>query len=154
MCSIVSRPLMTVSRLKSVTSPPCPHALKRGGLRQATICQVMKVFADLCLDEDVSVLVATLLRVRGFNVTTARDEDMLDRDDPEQLSRAVSLGRCIFTHNRLHYERLHRDYLAAGRKHFGIIIGSRRSAYQLARRIAVLLNALTADEIERQLLYV
>ena len=33
----------------------------------------MKLFAELYLDEDVSVLIATLLRVRGFNVTTARE---------------------------------------------------------------------------------
>jgi predicted nuclease of predicted toxin-antitoxin system len=114
----------------------------------------MKLFADLYLDEDVSVLVATLLRVRGFNVTTARDEGMLHGDDPEQLAYAVSLRRCIFTHNRVHYERLHRDHLAVGQKHFGIIIGSRRNAYELARRIAVILNTLAADEIENQLLYV
>ena len=78
---------------------------------------------------------------------------MLGQDDPEQLARAVILGRCIFTHNRIHYEQLHRDYLAAQRKHFGIIIASRRNAYELTRRIAVLLNALAADEIENQLLY-
>ena len=29
----------------------------------------MKLFAELYLDEDVSVLIATLLRVRGFNVS-------------------------------------------------------------------------------------
>lgn len=113
----------------------------------------MKLFAELYLDEDVSALVATLLRVRGFNVTTTRDEGMLRRDDPEQLARAISLGRCIFTHNRVHFEELHRDYIERGEKHFGIIIGSRRNVYELARRIAALLDALAADEIENQLLY-
>lgn len=86
----------------------------------------MKLFAELYLDEDVSVLVASLLRVRGFYVTTARDEGMLRRDDPQQLSYAVAHGRCLFTHNRVHYERLHSDYLAGNDRHFGIIIGSRR----------------------------
>ncbi len=114
----------------------------------------MNPFADLYLDEDVSVLVATLLRARGFNVTTAREENMLGCDDPEQLAHAVSLGRCLFTHNRIHYEQLHREYLSGNQEHFGVIIGSRRSAHELARRIGVLLNALTADEIRNQLLYV
>lgn len=114
----------------------------------------MKLFAELYLDEDVSMLVATLLHVRGFNVTTARDEGMLRHDDPEQLAHAASRGRCLFTHNRVHYERLHRDYLAAGRKHFGIMIGSRRDPHELARRIAVMLNTLAADEIDNQLLYI
>ncbi len=114
----------------------------------------MKLFADLYLDEDVSALVATLLRVRGFNVTTARDEGMLHCDDPEQLARSVSLVRCLFTHNREHFEQLHREYLDAGKRHFGIIVGSRRNVYELARRIAKLLDTLTAGEIENQLLYV
>lgn len=114
----------------------------------------MKLFAELYLDEAVSALVATLLRLRGFNVTTAREEGMLSRDDPDQLARAVMLERCIFTHNRVHFEELHRRYVEGGQKHFSIIVGSRRSPQELARRIAKLLDALAADEIENQLLYV
>ena len=114
----------------------------------------MKLFAELYLDEDVSALVAQLLHARGFNVTTARDESMFGRDDAAQLAHAVTLGRCLFTHNRLHYEQLHHEYLARKQKHFGIVVGSRRNVYELARRIAALLDALAADEIENQLLYV
>ncbi len=111
----------------------------------------MKLFADLYLDEDVSVLVATLLQARGFSVLTARDEGMLQRDDEEQLARAVSLGRCIFTHNRVDYEELQRRYIDSHQNHYGIIVGSRRNAYELARRLAILLNTLSAVEIENQL---
>jgi hypothetical protein len=114
----------------------------------------LRLFASLYLDEDVSVLVAEILHARGFDVTTSRDEKMLERDDTEQLEKAISLQRCLFTHNRIHYQELHRKALAEEKKHFGIIIGSRRNVYELARRIAVLLNTLTADEIENQLLYV
>jgi hypothetical protein len=39
---------------------------------------------------------------------------MLGQDDPDQLARAASMGRCIVTHNRVHFERLHSEYLAAG----------------------------------------
>ena len=70
----------------------------------------MKLFASLYLDEDVSILVADILRARGFDVITTRDEKMLGRDDAEQLEKA--------------------------------------------RRIATLLDTLTAGEIENQLLYV
>jgi hypothetical protein len=114
----------------------------------------LKLFASLYLDEDVSVLIADILRARGFDVTTVRDENMLGRKDAEQLEKAISLQRCLFTHNRIHYEELHRKAIAEGEKHFGIIIGSRRNVYELARRLAVLLNTLTADEIENQLLYI
>jgi len=114
----------------------------------------LKLFASLYLDEDVSVLITDILQARGFDVTTARNEKMLARGDAEQLAKAISLQRCLFTHNRIHYERLHRDAIAGGQKHFGIIIGSRRNVYELARRLATLLNTLTADEIENQLLYI
>lgn len=113
----------------------------------------MRIFAALYLDEDVSVLVAALLRARGFDVTTAREEGMLGRNDGDQLTCAVKLGRSIFTHNRLDFEQLHRAYLSANRVHSGIVIGSRRNPYELARRIAVLLNTLTTDELKNQLLY-
>jgi hypothetical protein len=114
----------------------------------------MRLFADVYLDEDVSVLIARLLQARGFDVITARDEGMLSQDDPDQLTHAVSLGQGIVTHNRVHSERLHGENLATGQKHYGIIIASRRNPYEVARRLAVLLNTLTADELENQLLYV
>lgn len=77
----------------------------------------MKLFADVYLDEDVSVLVAKLLQTRGFDATTACDEGMLGQDDAVQLSHAASLQRCIVTHNRVHFEQLQRDYIDAARRH-------------------------------------
>ncbi len=47
-------------------------------------------------------MVGMLLRARGMDVTTARDQAMLQQDDQAQLEHAVSLERCVFTHNRLH----------------------------------------------------
>ena len=94
----------------------------------------MKLFAKLYLDEDVSALVATLLRARGFDAITTRDENMLGQDDPQQLAHAVSLERCIVTHNRVYFERLYVKYLKTARVHFGIIVASRRSPYEIARR--------------------
>jgi predicted nuclease of predicted toxin-antitoxin system len=114
----------------------------------------MKLFADLYLDEDVSVLIATLLQARGFNAVTARDEGMLTEDDPVQLAHAVALKRCIVTHNRDHFEQLHTAYVQAGDHHYGIIVAVRRTPYQIANRLVTLLNTLTADEVENQLLYI
>lgn len=114
----------------------------------------MKLFAPLYLDEDVSVLVGDILRARGFDITTAREAKMLGRSDSEQLEKAISLQRCLFTHNRIHFEELHRQSIEGEKKHFGIIIGTRRNGYELARRIATLLDTLTADEIENQMLYI
>jgi predicted nuclease of predicted toxin-antitoxin system len=114
----------------------------------------MKLFAGIYLDEDVSVLIARLLQARGFDAITTRDEEMLGLDDPEQLVHAVSLGRCIITHNRVHFEQLHSEYLAAGEAHCGIIIATRRTPYELTGRLAVLLNTFTAGEFENQLFYI
>ena len=114
----------------------------------------MKLFAEVYLDEDVSVLIGTLLQARGFGAHTARDEGMLGEDDPAQLAYATSLECCIVTHNRIHFEQLHSEYIASDRSHFGIIVATRRSPYEVTRRLTVLLNTLTADEFENQLLYV
>ncbi len=114
----------------------------------------MKLFATLYLDEDVSVLVATLLAARGLDVTTAREQQILGKADDEQLVYAESLGRCLLTHNRVDFELLHAEYVTGGRQHSGIIIATRTSAYTIAGRVATLLDTLTADEITNQLLYV
>ncbi len=114
----------------------------------------MKLFATLYLDEDVSVLVATLLAARGLDVTTAREQQMLGKADDEQLVYAESLGRCLLTHNRVDFELLHAECVTGGRQHSGIIIATRTSAYTIAGRVATLLDTLTADEIAGQLLYV
>jgi hypothetical protein len=38
-----------------------------------------RLFIEVYLDEDVNVLVADLIRARGFSLTTVRDEGMLLR---------------------------------------------------------------------------
>lgn len=50
----------------------------------------MKLFADLCLDEDVSVLVAALVRGRGLDAVTSVAEHMLGLDDSAQFDRSYS----------------------------------------------------------------
>ena len=48
-----------------------------------------KIFICLYLDEDVNVLVADLLRSRGFDAITARDAGQLQTNDAEQFAYAV-----------------------------------------------------------------
>lgn len=113
-----------------------------------------EALCELYLDEDVSVLVAALLKARGFDVLTARDAGMLGRDDSNQLEGATSVERCIVTHNRVHFEQLHRQYVATGQEHHGIVVAARRTPQEIARRLAMLLNSFAADELSNQLLYV
>jgi len=42
--------------------------------------------APVYLDEDVSVIVAAILKARGFDVVTARDAGQLGRSDFQQLA--------------------------------------------------------------------
>lgn len=82
----------------------------------------MSIFASLYMDEDMSALVATLLRSRGLDVTTVPEQSTLGKTDSEQLEFAASLGRCLVTHNRVDFERLHLQFIEEGREHCGIII--------------------------------
>ena len=113
----------------------------------------MTISATLYTDEDMSALVATLLRARGLDVTTVPEQATLGKTDREQLEFATSLGRCILTHNRVDFERLHLQYVEEDRQHFGIIVMPQKNAYEVAQRIGILVSALTADEIINQLLY-
>jgi hypothetical protein len=59
--------------------------------------------------------------------------------------------------NRLfikHYEALAAEYFATGQTHCGIIIAARRPPFQLARLLSDIVNMLTADEMENQLVYI
>jgi predicted nuclease of predicted toxin-antitoxin system len=113
----------------------------------------MSIFASLYMDEDMSALVATLLRSRGLDVTTVPEQSTLGKTDSEQLEFAASLGRCLVTHNRVDFERLHLQFIEEGREHCGIIIVPQKTAYEVVQRVGILVNTLTVDSINNQLLY-
>ena len=110
--------------------------------------------ARVYLDEDVSVVVTAILQARGFEALTARDTRLLGRSDSEQLEFVAETGCVLLTHNRVDFERLHRDWIEGGRQHWGIIVARQRSASDIALRTARLLVRLTADELRNQILYV
>jgi uncharacterized protein with PIN domain len=113
----------------------------------------MTVFAALYTDEDMSALVARLLRSRGLDITTVPEQGTLGKTDNEQIEFATSISRCILTHNRVDFERLHLQYIEQGKQHSGIIVVPQKTAYEVAQRIGILVSTLTADEIRNQLLY-
>lgn len=111
------------------------------------------MLAALYTDEDVSALVAILLKSRGLDVTSVPEQSTLGKTDSEQLKFATSLGRCLVTHNRVDFEKLHLQYMNENKQHSGIIIVPQKNAYEVARRISVLVSALTLEETNNQLLY-
>ena len=93
----------------------------------------MTIFAALYKDEDVSALVATLLRSRGLDVTTVPEQLTLGRTDGEQLELATSMKRCLLTHNRVNFERLHIQYMDDNRQQPGIIIVPQKTPMRLLK---------------------
>src|SRR5262245_65446914 len=69
----------------------------------------------LYADEDFPLPVVEELRRRGHDVLTAQEDGRTTTPDPDVLARAHALGRAILTHNRRHYERLHRQGTAHSR---------------------------------------
>ena len=112
-----------------------------------------RLFAGVYLDEDVTLVLADMLRARGFQAVTTRDASHLGAMDEEQLAYAVLQQMALLTHSRADFEALHRRYLEQGREHYGIIIAARRRPAGVARNVLRLLNWLTADEMKGQILY-
>jgi hypothetical protein len=115
---------------------------------------VTRLFVELYLDEDVSVLVADLIRARGFDALTTLESGRTGRSDAEQLEYAVSRQKTLLTHNRADFEVLARQDFSTSRTHYGIIIAVRRPPYDIARRLLAILNQVTTDEMENQLRYI
>ncbi len=113
-----------------------------------------RLFIELYLDEDVNVLIANLVRARGFSAVTTQQAGRKKKNDADQLAFATSQQWTILTHNRVDFEELAQDYFAAGKTHCGIIIAKRRDPHEIARRLLVILNHVTADEMIDQVRYV
>lgn len=113
-----------------------------------------RLFIEVYLDEYLDILVAELLRYYGYVAITARDPGQLQKSDEEQLQYAVSEGKALLKHNRIDFEQLAREYFLSGQNHYGIIFAVRRSPQEIVRRLLVILERVTADEMENQVRYI
>jgi hypothetical protein len=94
----------------------------------------------LYADEDFSFPVVEELRRLGHDVVTAQEDQRTATPDPDILARAHNLGRTVLTHNRRHFERLHRQ----GAGHSGILSATRDGDVQgLAGRIDAALTSIS-----------
>jgi hypothetical protein len=86
----------------------------------------------LYADEDFPLPAVEQLRHLGHDVLRAQEDGRGAAADPDVLARAHALGRAILTHNRRHYERLHRQ----GATHSGILSATQDADHAaLAARI-------------------
>jgi hypothetical protein len=72
---------------------------------------------QLYADEDFPLPVVEELRRLGHDVITAQEDKRSQAGDLDVLSRAHELARAVLTHNRRHFERLHRQ----GTEHSGVL---------------------------------
>ncbi len=111
-------------------------------------------FIEVYLDEDVSVLVAELIRARGFSAITTVEANNLGKSDNHQLDFAVSGKKALLTHNRVDFEKLATNYFDTGRDHFGIIMAVRRYPNEIVSRLLTILNQTTSEELINQIRYI
>jgi len=88
---------------------------------------------QLYADEDFPLTVVQELRRLGHDVLTTQEDGRQSRPDYEILARAHLLGRSVLTHNRRHFERLHRKVLP----HSGIVSATQdpQNPFDLAARV-------------------
>ncbi|HEX3270674.1 MAG TPA: DUF5615 family PIN-like protein [Ktedonobacterales bacterium] len=115
---------------------------------------MQQLFIELYLDEDIDILLAQLVRARGFSAETTQEAGRLGATDEQQLIHAASQHWTSLTHNRADFETLRQAFVASSREHSGIIIAARRSPYEIVRRLLLILNQVTADEMQNQLRYI
>ncbi|MGH7960840.1 MAG: DUF5615 family PIN-like protein [Candidatus Binatia bacterium] len=107
----------------------------------------------LFLDEDVRVLLAEILRQRGYEAIHVSEVNREGKSDPEQLAYAVSQERAILTHNIRDYLLLDRTYQARGKEHYGIIVSDQVPLRELLRRTLRCLSRYTAEQIHNQVIW-
>jgi len=113
-----------------------------------------RLFIEFYLDEDVDVLIASLLRARGFAAITTLEAENIGAEDSRQLEYAAQQRKTLVSHNRVHFENLAADYFASKKRHAGLIIAVRRPPHEITKRLLAILNHITADEMGNQLIYV
>lgn len=92
------------------------------------------------------------LIARGIDAVRANDSGMRGESDSGHLAHASKHARVVFTANRGDFMRLHRDWLAEGRHHTGIIVMTqqRYSPGEQVRRLDAMQRELSsADFIDR-----
>lgn len=106
-----------------------------------------------CDEDSMRHALVAALRSRGLDVTTAFEDDMVDREDDEHLDHATQQGRVLFSFNRGDFYDLHTAYLVQGKAHAGIILANQQhySVGELMRRILRLAAAKSPEQMRNQI---
>jgi predicted nuclease of predicted toxin-antitoxin system len=114
------------------------------------------LFVRLYFDRHIMARLADDLRSRGFDALTTEEAGLDTATDEEQLAFATKEGRAILTYNIRDFAPLHRQWLADGRSHTGIIVSRQLGSRQyglLLQRMLRLLNHFTAEEMTSNIVH-
>jgi hypothetical protein len=106
------------------------------------------------MDEDaMDTDVVSTLRSRGVDILTAHEAKMIRKDDDKHLDYATEHNRVLVSFNAGDFQRLHKQYLKAGKSHAGIILSAQQkySVGEYARRILRLVAAKSAEDMRNNL---
>ena len=109
------------------------------------------LFARLYFDEDVHKGVSNSLRTRGFDAVSAHEVGQIGISDQQQLEYAISQGRLLVTFNVSDYVKLGKEYMALGKRHYGIIVSRQLPIGEMVKKLLRLLNEFTADELDNNI---
>ena len=107
----------------------------------------------LYLDEDVRLLLAEVLRQRGYDTIHAVEVKMHGKSDPAQMAYAVKNHRAILSHNIRDYILLAKEYSHKGLKHNGIIVSDQVAFEKLLKRVLKFLYKNSKEELENQFIW-
>ena len=105
------------------------------------------------LDEDVPEAVAVALRLRGYDVTTVRQEGRKGLTDTEQLDYAHSDGRVFVTHNIADFAKIHVEYSRSGKQHSGIILAKQLPVGVIVGALLRFLSSSRAKDVKNPLIW-
>ncbi len=108
----------------------------------------------LYLDEDVHKKVAFALRLKGYDVASAHEMQKQSLSDSQQLEYAAADQRAIFTFNAGDFDRLHKEYMKSGKKHYGILLSKQLPLSETVRRLAKFLFAHAAEKIQNNIFWI
>lgn len=110
----------------------------------------------LYLDEDaMEKALVKALQTQGIDVTSALTEQRLGDEDEHQLLYSIEQQRVVYTFNNKHFTVLHTAFIERGQSHAGIIVAQKDlySVGEQMRRLARLVNTLSAEEMQDRLEY-
>jgi hypothetical protein len=109
--------------------------------------------AKLYLDEDITDLLARVLRSAGDDVVSAHEVGMRGKSDDEQLKYAIAEGRAILSFNVAHFPTLARWAFDNQIEHFGIVVSTQLDFKNLLHRVQALLDNVTAEDLRNNFIW-